>query len=380
MTHKCNIRFVFITCIVILTSCAVQQNQKWIAPPYTSVDKIIKVKEGMSIEEVNNVLGINPYDIYILQDKGASILIYNYRIKDREMEVPSNYNQRTKFIHSEEAQTSGEIRYKTDGNILYAFFKDGKLETMLTDAGKDNSEYLLLINNNVGILSKKELDKLKVMKIGNIYVLDKPEHSVTIIGDGQKIFKKRDTKHSDVIAKPEKLPSFDLFNDKIKIGIFSGLTLAGAKENNSHIDITGRSARLPFIIYTDFILSEKISLSFELGIKPSRIYYYYPDTIYYYYSNTNYASVFRIPVPPLVKYNIINNQNTNCFVVGGPYLSKFISQSGFDFGIALGGGAEYLLNNKISLNAQLRYNQGLVRKGYFKYNSFDFCVGTSYNF
>ena len=62
----------------VITSCnSIYQA----APPYTSVERMIQLKADMNVQNVNEILGIQPYDIYTIQETGGSILVYNYRVK-----------------------------------------------------------------------------------------------------------------------------------------------------------------------------------------------------------------------------------------------------------------------------------------------------------
>ncbi|MFH0892838.1 MAG: hypothetical protein V2A54_00245 [Bacteroidota bacterium] len=138
--------------MLFITSCG-----KWIAPPYTNVSKIITVKNGMGIEQVNAALGIEPYDVYHIQEDGSSVLVYNYRLKDRRMTVPIFYNAKERAIRGDESsQTQGNVWYGSAAR-LYVLLKDGKVKSMVTDAGREDAQYLLLTNNNIQTISKEEL-------------------------------------------------------------------------------------------------------------------------------------------------------------------------------------------------------------------------------
>ena len=65
----------------------------------------------MSISDVNKTLGIEPWDIYTLMEDGISVLIYNYRIKNRRMTIEGYPEDLEKIKHKEEAQTKGETWY-----------------------------------------------------------------------------------------------------------------------------------------------------------------------------------------------------------------------------------------------------------------------------
>lgn len=136
--------------LLFLCSCS---TTKWVAPPYTSVNEMSKLKKGMSIEQVNSVLGIPPYDLYTIQEDGSTILLYNYRLKDRRASMSADDFT---FQHKEEAQKAGEPWYG-EASIVFVLFKDGKLSSLITNSGRDDAEMLLLINNNIQLISREEL-------------------------------------------------------------------------------------------------------------------------------------------------------------------------------------------------------------------------------
>ncbi len=59
-----------------LTSCIVQ------SPKFTSLDKVIALQIGMSKNEVEDLLGLEPYDLKALTDSSKTY-IYIYRVKNR---------------------------------------------------------------------------------------------------------------------------------------------------------------------------------------------------------------------------------------------------------------------------------------------------------
>jgi len=105
-----------------LESCAIS---KYVAPPFTDVDKILELKHGQSAKAVAEVLKIKPYDIVYAHDKGKVLLIYNYRVKDRRMVLPTK--TAGQVIHSEEAQRQGDLWYNKNYRELYLLFEDDKL-------------------------------------------------------------------------------------------------------------------------------------------------------------------------------------------------------------------------------------------------------------
>jgi hypothetical protein len=73
-----SIHFSFFMLVCFFASCIVQ------APKYTKVEQVLMLKPGMSRDEVTTTLGIPPYDMRSMNDKGETVLIYKYRVTDRK--------------------------------------------------------------------------------------------------------------------------------------------------------------------------------------------------------------------------------------------------------------------------------------------------------
>jgi hypothetical protein len=138
---------IIIAVIFILTSCS-----RWIAPPYTNVDKLVNVKTGMTLTQVNTELGIEPYDIYF-KGNDDFIVIYNYRVKDRIVTLSGDYNNLT---HSDVSQNGGSEWYG-EKYFCYVYFKDKKVKSIITDKGKQKSEDILVVNNNIILIQQDNL-------------------------------------------------------------------------------------------------------------------------------------------------------------------------------------------------------------------------------
>jgi hypothetical protein len=110
------------------------------------------VQTGMTIQNVNTTLGIEPYDVYFYSDNNF-IVIYNYRVKDRLMKVKGDYNN---SIHSDSSQVNGEDWYG-DKYFCYIYFKDNIVKSIVTDKGKEKSEDILVKNNNLYLIQKKQI-------------------------------------------------------------------------------------------------------------------------------------------------------------------------------------------------------------------------------
>ena len=74
--------------VVLLQSC----NIVFKAPPFTDVEKLLMLKNGMSLEKVKNVLGIDPYDVYHLNEENSLLVTFSYRLKERRYKVRT-FNQ-----------------------------------------------------------------------------------------------------------------------------------------------------------------------------------------------------------------------------------------------------------------------------------------------
>jgi hypothetical protein len=72
---KCKL-FVFSSLFLLFTSCVTQ------SPKYTTLDKVIALRIGMTKAEVEETLGVKPYSLKAYTDSG-SIFIYVFRAPDR---------------------------------------------------------------------------------------------------------------------------------------------------------------------------------------------------------------------------------------------------------------------------------------------------------
>ena len=115
----------FFAFLISLTSCAIS---KYSAPPFTDLDKILELKPDQTLKEVNDVLKIKPYDVVYSHDKGKMILIYNYRVKDRRMGLPTK--TATQVMHSENAQRQGDVWYNINYRELFVLFQNGKIKSI----------------------------------------------------------------------------------------------------------------------------------------------------------------------------------------------------------------------------------------------------------
>lgn len=70
-------RIIIILIILSITGCIVK------GPKFTHVEKVLDLKPGLTLTEVNNTLGLKPYDLISMDSTGARVLLYKYRLTDR---------------------------------------------------------------------------------------------------------------------------------------------------------------------------------------------------------------------------------------------------------------------------------------------------------
>lgn len=163
----------FALAVGVLGSC-----NRYVSPPFTSVDKISMILPGMTIDRVNSTLGIEPYNMLHMNSDGAIILSYNYRLKDKYLKVyTTNRDEFQRLTRNEDSQTKGSLWYNKEYQTLFVVFQNNQVQSMITTAGKQDSEFLLIAGNNIKLLSEEELDSFSedgqdVMPI--IYKIQQP--------------------------------------------------------------------------------------------------------------------------------------------------------------------------------------------------------------
>lgn len=125
---------------------------RWIAPPYTNVERLTEIQPGMNLPQVTRALGIEPYDVYFKGD-GDFVVIYNYRVKDRLMDVSGDFQR---AIHADISQTMGKDWYG-ESYFCYIYFRDNQVQSLITDRGKLKSEDILIRNNNIYLIQEDQL-------------------------------------------------------------------------------------------------------------------------------------------------------------------------------------------------------------------------------
>lgn len=52
-------------------------------PKFTHVENVLQLNNGMSLEKVNEILKLRPYDLRSIDSLGNKIFVYKYRLTDR---------------------------------------------------------------------------------------------------------------------------------------------------------------------------------------------------------------------------------------------------------------------------------------------------------
>jgi hypothetical protein len=133
----------------------------YIAPPFTDVGKISQLKPSMKIKQAIDLLGIEPYDIYHMQETGAQMLCFNYRLKNRIMYQYNtiNYLEVQRLTTNEESQKGGDLYYDKKYRTIYIMFsKDGDLLSYLTTGGANNRGELVIIGNSIQFYDEKNIN------------------------------------------------------------------------------------------------------------------------------------------------------------------------------------------------------------------------------
>ena len=106
---------------------------------FTTIDKLFYVELGMTSNEVQSTLGVDPFDFY--QNLSEGEMIVEYRYLHKKLEIKSKDNNYVK--------SKGEDYYTEPSSIYCTYDKEGKLIAYYTDAGKNNSEDAYIWENTI---------------------------------------------------------------------------------------------------------------------------------------------------------------------------------------------------------------------------------------
>jgi hypothetical protein len=141
----------------LLQSCSVV-----VEPYYTNVKKLYTVEPGQNLQKINELLGVGPYDFYYNFSEGTIVYVYKYKHLYHKMNLVLNQPdvRNDMFLN-----TGGVDYYKEPANIYMTFDQNtGKLITFHTDAGRENSYYIMRHENSLREINRdyKLYEKLYV--------------------------------------------------------------------------------------------------------------------------------------------------------------------------------------------------------------------------
>ena len=145
--------------IVMMTvSCS-----RYIAPPFTDVSKVTQIKPNMKVKQVIDLLGVEPYDVFYMQETGAQMLSFNYRLKKRIMYAYNTVNlmEAKRQTSNEDSQKAGDLYYDKNYRTVYAMFsKDGDLINYITTSGAKDEGKLIVYGNTIKLYEDKKTTEL----------------------------------------------------------------------------------------------------------------------------------------------------------------------------------------------------------------------------
>ena len=157
------------------------------------MEKIVQIRAGMSSSQVSATLGIDPYNILHLNDEGGIILTYNYRLKNRVMNINStNRDVFERQTRNEDSQTAGSTWYDKQYQTVFVLFSDNKVKAYISNVGKRDSEFLVITANNIAIATKGELSSYDPEKdvIPLIYRINRGEIEIKSNGRNHFAYRK----------------------------------------------------------------------------------------------------------------------------------------------------------------------------------------------
>ena len=126
------IKKLFFTSFVALTfvSCKTA-----IQPNYVTTKEVASLNTGMSKDETKSILGnLSPFDILMAQQGGCEVHLYKY--KSPAKEISSSLSTK------KEGLSDGDRKFVKESDV-YLVFKNGKLESVLTNIGKSDASKLI---------------------------------------------------------------------------------------------------------------------------------------------------------------------------------------------------------------------------------------------
>ena len=227
-----------------------------IVPYYTTVAKMTKVNPGMTKENVVATLGVTPYEIFHGIENGCEIHQFKYKHKEVSHGTLNSYSN-----------IKGAERFVDPSNV-YIYYRDGKVESLVTDEGKKEGSVVLSFAQELkdacdgpeeiapiyGCLDKKALNYNKkatvqrnegVSELGTVLTIGDCEYCICDYKPNKKYDAKKNCGERCVPVEKPKKEKKKLEEEVILVGSDCTLCDLADKENAQiNIDIIHKSGRL----------------------------------------------------------------------------------------------------------------------------------------
>ena len=124
-----------------MTSCKVVQNNYC-----TTTEKMFNLREGLLLNEVTAILGVDPKDVYSIIENQTKVVLYLYKREYQSVD--------RKYINEESSLRGGPKRYKEEGSLYVVFDAvTNKVLYYITDKGRSNGSKTINTAIKLRILS-----------------------------------------------------------------------------------------------------------------------------------------------------------------------------------------------------------------------------------
>ncbi len=114
-------------------------------PNFTTVEEIYKLQTGMSLTQVNQSLGVTPYEFYTNFEDGSKVVEYKYRRQYQEVS-----SSRLPYVLNE-----GKESYRDEESVYVVFESNsGKMLHYITSAGRKSATSELNNGNNLKLVKE----------------------------------------------------------------------------------------------------------------------------------------------------------------------------------------------------------------------------------
>lgn len=165
----------FLLALMPLLGISCMSEKFLVSPPFTTSDQIVNLRAGMTMDEVNNTLGIAPYEV-LSNVEGEVWTSYHFRVKNYIVPVTSfaqgldnaGPNRKPTTVDDLSSQNMGNLQFGEWGT-LFVHFSDGKFKSAISEKGKSMGNEVQIIE---GSLNNHNENGVVYMINGKPYALD----------------------------------------------------------------------------------------------------------------------------------------------------------------------------------------------------------------